>query len=246
MTEISRKIKLVTQQSILEDVPPAHEGFPMRAWSIRVFILGPNGEELPATVFDKVIYKLHPTFPNPTRVLKKPPFLIEEKGWGEFDMNLVLHAIDKGGDHNIQHDLNFQKNKYESIHTITFTNPRPNLLKQLALSGPIPGAEATPEENGVARKDKRKNDGEERSKKKSRSEKSGSVTFDMEKLADGLQKLEEEDLLKVVQMVHDHKTSETYVKNDVEQGEFHVDLYTLPDHLVKMLWKFVNDAGVVG
>jgi transcription initiation factor IIF auxiliary subunit len=85
----------------------------------------------------------------------------------------------------------------------------------------------------------------------------------MEKLADALQKLEEDDLLKVVQMVHDHKTSETYVKNDVErmapacrcriaatnnitEGEFHVDLYTLPDHLVKMLWKFVQDAGALG
>lgn len=77
----------------------------------------------------------------------------------------------------------------------------------------------------------------------------------MEKLADGLQKLSEDDLLHVVTMVHDNKTSETYTKNDVESllsytamvephtdamtdGEFHVDLYTLPDSLVKMLWDF--------
>lgn len=39
----------------------------------------------------------------------------------------------------------------------------------------------------------------------------------MEKLADGLQKLNEDDLLKVVQMVHDNKTESTYVKNDVER-----------------------------
>ena len=39
---------------------------------------------------------------------------------------------------------------------------------------------------------------------------------DMEKLADGLQKLNEDDLLHVVTMVHDNKTSETYTKNDVE------------------------------
>ena len=25
--------------------------------------------------------------------LKKPPFLLQEQGWGEFDMNLVLHAM---------------------------------------------------------------------------------------------------------------------------------------------------------
>jgi transcription initiation factor TFIID/TFIIF subunit len=76
----------------------------------------------------------------------------------------------------------------------------------------------------------------------------------MEKLAEGLQKLGEDDLLHVVTMVHDNKTAETYTKNDVESrcrysivllytnhnsdGEFHVDLYTLPDSLVKMLWEF--------
>jgi hypothetical protein len=38
----------------------------------------------------------------------------------------------------------------------------------------------------------------------------------MEKLADGLQKLSEDDLLHVVTLVHDNKTSETYTKNDVE------------------------------
>jgi transcription initiation factor IIF auxiliary subunit len=62
----------------------------------------------------------------------------------------------------------------------------------------------------------------------------------MEKLADGLQKLQEEDLLQVVQMIHDQKAPETYTKNDVDAGEFHVDLYTLPDSLVKNLWDFTS------
>ena len=80
----------------------------------------------------------------------------------------------------------------------------------------------------------------------------------MEKLAEGLERLAEDDLLHVVQLVHDNKTDETYTKNDVESmcnmllchhflqlkittdGEFHVDLYTLPDQLIKMLWDFVN------
>lgn len=81
--------------------------------------------------------------------------------------------------------------------------------------------------------------------------------MDMEKLADSLQRLGEDDLLRVVEMVHDHKSPDTYTKNDVErehirlpigcnseglmsatEGEFHVDLYTLPDNLVTMLWDF--------
>ena len=81
----------------------------------------------------------------------------------------------------------------------------------------------------------------------------------MEKLAEALPQLTEDDLLTVVQMVHDNKTDDTYTKNDVESesnnpstsyirtataaysvpdGEFHVDLYTLPDPLIKSLWDF--------
>lgn len=39
----------------------------------------------------------------------------------------------------------------------------------------------------------------------------------MEKLADNLQKLQEDDLLQVVEMVHNNKTPDTYTKNDVER-----------------------------
>jgi transcription initiation factor IIF auxiliary subunit len=39
----------------------------------------------------------------------------------------------------------------------------------------------------------------------------------MDKLAEGLQKLGEDDLLQVVQMVHDNKSADSYTKNDVER-----------------------------
>ena len=49
----------------------------------------------------------------------------------------------------------------------------------------------------------------------------------MEKLAEGLQKLDEDSLLLVVQMIHDNKTESTYVKNDVErEAQFHTPLLT--------------------
>ena len=38
----------------------------------------------------------------------------------------------------------------------------------------------------------------------------------MDKLAENLQRLQEDDLLKVVQMIHDHKNEDTYTKNDVD------------------------------
>ncbi|KAF2122922.1 transcription initiation factor TFIID subunit 14 [Lophiotrema nucula] len=198
------------------------EGFPMRQWSIEIWLLDENKQEVSPTVFEKAVYNLHPSFERPKQTFKKPPFKIEEKGWGEFDMTIVLTAAHKGGDHTLEHDLNFQTERYEATHTVTFRNPRPDLVTMLAESGPAGDA------NGVR--------GKGDAKKKARKDKN----VDMEKLADGLQKLSEDDLLQVVTMIHDNKTDETYTKNDVENGEFHVDLYTLPDTLVKNLWDFTS------
>lgn len=38
------------------------EGFPLRKWNIQIFLLNEHGEEVPATLFSKALYKLHPSF----------------------------------------------------------------------------------------------------------------------------------------------------------------------------------------
>lgn len=52
------------------------------------------------------------------KVFKTPPFRIQEEGWGEFDMLLVLTPKDKGAEITIAHDLNFQSEHYETKHPI--------------------------------------------------------------------------------------------------------------------------------
>lgn len=64
---------------------------------------------------------------TPEIVLKKPPFRIEEKGWGEFDMTIVLTAVGKGGDHTLEHDLNFQSERYEAKHQVVCLPLAPNI-----------------------------------------------------------------------------------------------------------------------
>lgn len=222
-------------------------------------------------------------------------------------MTIDLYAVEKGGKHSIAHDLNFAKPQYDSKHTITFKNPNANLLAVLARSGPVPD-----DVNGA-----RKKGGDAEKKKR----KTGQV--DMDKLAEGLTRLQEDDLLSVIQMIHDNKDDNTYTKNDIDRkspfqlrsssnratappaaslqspspapaphaasvpppggigirlfvkpvapvlplvplrqhalssfspydrmniaddsdsdGEFHVDLYTLPDPLIRMLWEFVTN-----
>jgi len=43
----------------------------------------------------------------------------------------------------------------------------------------------------------------------------------MEKLADNLQKMNEDDLLVIVQMIHDNKSPDSWTKNDVDR-KFHL------------------------
>lgn len=61
------------------------------------------------------MYELIDTFYT---AFKRPPFRIQEQGWGEFDMQIHLTAVDKGGEHVIPHDLNFQSEHYETKHTV--------------------------------------------------------------------------------------------------------------------------------
>ncbi|TAQ87422.1 hypothetical protein B7494_g4257 [Chlorociboria aeruginascens] len=226
VADIKRTVKLVTEQRNI-DKPSEMEGFPMKSWNIEIFLLDEAGNAKTANCFTKVTYNLHPSFANPNQTFHKPPFRCENEGWGEFDMSIELFSTEKGGKNILQHDLNFAKDRYESKHQVSFKNPSAALLEILRETGPVPGDDA----NGA----KKKTDSEKKRKRIP-------STIDMEKLADGLVKLQEDDLLVVVQMIHDNKSDDTYTKNDIEQGEFHVDLYTLPESLIKMLWDFVSTS----
>jgi len=187
-------------------------------------------------------------------VLKHTPFRVAEDGWGEFELKIDLQDV-QGKTHEFLHDLNFQNPRYEVKHVITFKNPKPVLLAALRESGPVPG-----DANGTVDKKRASDIGLTGEKPKKKKANESSKAFDMDKLAEGLQKLNEDDLLQVVQMVHDHKSDESWMRNDIErelqqqgpinprrytnmcaEGEFHVDLYTLPDNLIKMLWDFTTE-----
>ena len=129
----------------------------------------------------------------------EPPFKCTNEGWGEFEMTIDMFTTEKGGKSTIAHDLNFAQPTYENIHTVTFKNPSQALQQLLRETGPLPSDEER----------KKKADG---GKKKAK--------FDIEKMADGLVKLSEEDLLQVIQLIHDHKDDSTYVQNNIDGASF--------------------------
>ena len=117
-------------------------------------------------------------------------------------ITLIPIGSPKGGDQLLHHDLNFQQERYESTHSVTFRNPKGELLEALRQSGSVGDAGATNGASSAAKPEKKR-------QKQQRN-------VDMEKLAEALPQLAEDDLLQVVQMVHDNKSEETYTKNDVE------------------------------
>lgn len=98
----------------------------MRSWDISIYLIDTNsGDDIPAHCFEKVTYVLHESFGKRMRqTIKTPPFTIKEKGWGEFDMQIVLSPLGapKGGDIQLHHDLNFHQDRYESTHNVVCIN----------------------------------------------------------------------------------------------------------------------------
>ncbi|TRM67833.1 yeats family-domain-containing protein [Schizophyllum amplum] len=50
----------------------------------------------------RVTFKLHDTYPNPTRSIEKPPFELTETGWGEFEILIRITFIAEAGEKAMQ------------------------------------------------------------------------------------------------------------------------------------------------
>jgi transcription initiation factor IIF auxiliary subunit len=131
----------------------------------------------------------------------EPPFKCTNEGWGEFEMTIDVYTTEKGGKQTIPHDLNFAAPQYENIHTLTFKNPSQALQQLLRETGPLPSDE-------------------ERKAKKADPSKKKKTSIDIEKMASALVEQSEEDLLKVIQIIHDGKDDTTYINQNLD-GEFH-------------------------
>mmetsp|Transcript_9532 Transcript_9532/g.24183 ORF Transcript_9532/g.24183 Transcript_9532/m.24183 type:complete len:213 (+) Transcript_9532:264-902(+) len=55
-----------------------------------VYIRGAGNQDLSAWV-SKVVFQLHPSFPNPNRTVDTPPYELTETGWGEFEIGVQVH-----------------------------------------------------------------------------------------------------------------------------------------------------------
>ncbi|CAG8502220.1 6907_t:CDS:2 [Funneliformis mosseae] len=255
-SEVEKKIVVVTDQEISKHLKLTNN-LPTRKWKVSIYAVDDMGEHRPLNYVEKVVYILHPTFEHPERVVRKPPFTLSEKGWGEFDMKIILHYTDKSVPQDtLYHDLNFNKSHYEVSHRLTFKDPKPTF--QLLLFHEKPGDTNSPKSskkkskpslNATSKRQKTDTSGspDYESGNSSRSPCSANEStndkenhkVDYQKLARNLYALDEDDILEVIQIVNDNRSDEMYINEDIE-GEFHIDLYTLGEELLKILWDFTE------
>lgn len=253
---VKRTIRVKTSQHILPDLPPV-EGFPMRQWAIEIVLLDQDNKEIPLNIVDKVVYHLHPTFANPNRTYTEAPYRIEEQGWGGFALNISLFLLDKGGERKVTHDLNFVKDEYQVDHVISapININKPNLIKELAKSGLVPSEESiTPNKrkitvtssasssttNLAATTNKAVTSEPKPKKQKLGSQPMIKGSVDIERLAFGLTKLKDDDLVEIVHIITNNITPDMNFTNNVEEGAFTMDLFSLPETLLQTLWEFVK------
>lgn len=70
---------------------------------------------------------------------QKEPYLLQEKGWGEFDMRVILYFkgfLQEPDPEEILFDLHFREPIYTIKHTIVFNNPSPELIQILQMELP--------------------------------------------------------------------------------------------------------------
>lgn len=119
-------------------------------WTL--YVRGPNDEDLSVGIA-KVVFQLHPSFPQPVRELTAPPFEVTEKGWGEFEASIrivwrdpdekatvLTHGIKlyPPGATNATKDSTRPPVVHEFYDEVVFTNPKESFHQQLMRTSEVP------------------------------------------------------------------------------------------------------------
>ncbi|KAI8970203.1 yeats family-domain-containing protein [Mycotypha africana] len=136
MTTATQDIKVTCHNHVLKGSEARSEdGHPWRNWKISLVAMD-NGEEVKgklSMILNYIQYILHPTFSEPHRTRKVEPYVLQEKGWGEFDLKIVLYfKNDIANPQVLSFDLNFAQPTYSKVITLEFPNASSELIELLS------------------------------------------------------------------------------------------------------------------
>lgn len=88
---IERPIVYGTEATLLSKSKTESEGQNTHSW--KAYVRGAYNEDI-SYLIQKVVFFLDPSFESPERIVTKPPFQIEEEGWGEFEIKIGIYFQD--------------------------------------------------------------------------------------------------------------------------------------------------------
>ncbi|XP_054836499.1 protein ENL [Eublepharis macularius] len=119
---------------------PTTEGF-THDWM--VFVRGPEQFEIQHFV-ERVVFRLHQSFPKPKRVCKEPPYKVEESGYAGFIMPIEVHFKNKEEPKRVSFTydlfLNLEGNppvNHLRCEKLTFNNPTKEFRHKLIKAGGV-------------------------------------------------------------------------------------------------------------
>lgn len=171
--------------------------------------------ETEANILSSCTFHLHPTFKDPIREVKTPPFTLQEEGWGQFEFKIICLFIENAGKFTIKHPLLFEDNAYAIDYDIHVPYHTPKLRSLLAGHYKLP-------QNTV---------------QKYLDEKQESVSLNW---INSIPALDEDAVTSIVQMILSHPAVQNEVFQHPRHEDFLMALYQLPNELLKEIRDYVS------
>lgn len=89
VTQVQGRSTTCTRHQTSQIVPQGLPGEATHRWVF--YVRSPLGHDL-SVLISKVTVILHSSFANPKREFAHPPYEVEEAGWGEFDIAIVVRS----------------------------------------------------------------------------------------------------------------------------------------------------------
>lgn len=122
-------------------------------WSAYISIVDEENNDV-SNYIEKVMFKLHPTFKKPNRLVSQAPFELKSYGWGSFDIEIDVYWKPwlKMKKQTFEHELIFEesgsetcmsisvlKTELEKVRTPLLIKSKPELRKAKYTSNKKPG-----------------------------------------------------------------------------------------------------------
>ncbi|KAI8393357.1 yeats family-domain-containing protein [Radiomyces spectabilis] len=244
--KIEKHVKISSSNSIVR--AKSTDAYLWRMWKVQVRLMDRDASL--SGFVDHIEYILHESFENPRVVCTNEPYLLEQEGWGEFDLGIVFHFKDPStSPQTLWFDLNFAKPKYSIYSTLVFRDPSPELMLLLRT---VFQNDSQKKRRRLSTDNKRRGSSTEMefimdakyaedwlasmSRSRGIGAKNVPEDVDLSDLARCLQSLDDDELRELYHILSKYNTSDMlFVETE---AEILFDLYSLGPVLLSRLWEF--------